>query len=276
MISKSDSIFLRGVAWLACVTIVFQSRFAYGLSTTLQKPLSVESSSRPTIFPNSVPAQSSDIATLVRQTGQVNPSKAAIGVPSTCHCQHGFPQAFAMDPVHAGRMNSGLLKLTCPLLVRAVDALEDDGVIQALNQRLATDSSLQSEIKETHNRHAQVRKAMLSSSELKSIRSKLGDAASGAFLSAGVAGASPTSTDLKCLHAWLADTLFAGETTTLMGDILKKELGMDVSGTSSCQRSCNVNLSSALANPPKPRNKQRLRTSKELERRKRRKKELQQ
>lgn len=45
-----------------------------------------------------------------------------------------------MDPVppvgKKRRINSGMVKLTCPLLVRAVDRLEDDGMIQYYNDRL--------------------------------------------------------------------------------------------------------------------------------------------
>lgn len=237
-----------------------------------------QSSTRPTIFPNSVPVQPSDIATLMRQTGQVNPSKAAIGVPATCACQHGFPQAFAMDPLYAGRINSGLLKLTCPLLVRAVDALEDDGMIQTLTERLLMkdNNTLPAEIHQSHAQHAEVRKMMVSTLEVEQIQSKLGMAGSEAFLNAGVAGASPGSTDLKCLHAWLADALFAGDTR--IGSIIRQELeakGVDLTGTASCQTNCDPTSSAMLADPPKPRNKQRLRTNKEVERRKRRKKELQ-
>lgn len=255
-----------------------------------------QSSQRPTIFPNSQSTTPDDIATLMRQTGQKNPSLAAIGVPKqqsqqACFgCQHGYPQAFAMDPLFNGRINSGLLKLTCPHLVRTVDALEDEGLMEAWNEdiRLEEDTTtLNSLLTERHAVHAQVRQDMVqadaSSEELEAtLKSKLGDKGMQAFLEAGVAGASPGSKDVKCLHAWLADALFFGSTDCnssgghVIGDRIVQTLqsqSISLSGTADCHQFCNPNASIALADPPKPRNKQRLRTSKEVERRKRRKRE---
>ena len=268
------------------------------------KPQKQSSSQCPTRFPQSQQATPSDIATVMRQTGQVQPSRATIGVPTHCRCQHGFPQAVALDPFSAGRINSGLLKLTCPLLVRAVDALEDTGIMEVWNQqRLPTsrgqDKSTQpiiDEMTQRHAVHARVRQAMLSETDVSQIRAKLGDRGTRAFLEAGVAGASPGSHDVKCLHAWLADALFCGEdsdnnktttTTTLMGDRIAHELLsltssssrssssiQDLlSGTPDCHRYCNPVAPLHWADPPKPRNKQRLRTSKETQRRRRRQKE---
>mmetsp|Transcript_42428 Transcript_42428/g.65215 ORF Transcript_42428/g.65215 Transcript_42428/m.65215 type:complete len:299 (+) Transcript_42428:64-960(+) len=274
------------VLWIAC-----RSRLpaTLALSTTTAPHVPVanneQQSQRATTFPNSLPVRSSDVETLIRQTGQVNPSLAAIGIPSTCSCQHGFPQAFSMDPLHAGRINSGTLKLTCPHLVRAVDALEDQGMILAVNQRIFAESEyfaqdgespLRSSMIDAHERHARARRKMLSQEELDIIRSKLGDKGMQSFLEAGVAGASIGSHDSKCLHAWLADALFYGSTP--LGAIIQQELekqNVDLSGTPSCRANCDPACSTSMANPPKPRNKQRLKTRKEIERRKRRKVERQ-
>ncbi|CAB9530151.1 Protein of unknown function (DUF501) [Seminavis robusta] len=247
---------------------------------------STSCSLRQTQFPNSIPVSDADIATLIRQTGQVNPSKAAIGIPSCTNCRHGFPQAFAMDPLPPsntkGRINSGLLKLTCPLLVQAVDALEDDGIIPLWNDRyVKQDQVLQEDIQQTHALHAQVRQKLLQQQPQQPednsdiIRQKLGEKGAEAFLRAGVAGSSPESTDLKCLHAWLADALFRNNNNKV-GNLIQKELqarGVSMTGTDDCRAYCDPNMTGAFS-PPKPRNKQRLRTGKELGRRKRRKQEL--
>ena len=248
---------------------------------------------RKTLFPNSIPVQSSDVQVLQRQTGQVNPSRAAIGVPKVCQCQHGFPQAFAMDPVpprspstkSKPRINSGLVKLTCPHLVRAIDALEDEGLIQTWNEEKFHDWS--SDIQLAHEVHATARQALLlpKGDDRALIASKLGgDRGLQAFLSAGVAAASQISTDLKCLHAWYGDSLFRGPTP--VADSIRQELldrGIDPTGTPDCHYACDPTIlfssesdnliSDEIPPPPKPRNKQRLRTGKEIERRKRRRHE---
>lgn len=258
-------------------------------------------SQRKTCFPNSQQATPDNIITLMRQTGQSNPSKAAIGVPTTCQCQHGFPQAFAMDPLFANRINSGLLKLTCPILVRAIDELEDSGIMETLNEEIlqqkSTGNRMLEEMNERHAVHAEVRRDLLSQEELDHIPSKLGERGTKSFLEAGVAGASPAvpKKDVKCLHAWLADALFMdNKNTGIMGDRIthelaaasllpsssegesSKKISANLSGTSDCHVFCNPTASEGLADPPKPRNKLRLRTGKEIGRRKRRKQEQQQ
>jgi hypothetical protein len=230
-------------------------------------------SMKKTAFPNSIPALQSDVESFIRQTGQISPAKAAIGVPSSCACRHGFPQAFAMDPIHSGRVNSGLLKLTCPLLVRAVDSLEDEGMISVFNERLKANNSFQEATDDAHTVHAASRKELLNDEEVDAVRLKLGECGTTAFLEAGVAGASAGSTDVKCLHAWLADSLFRGETP--MGKAVAKELvdrGVDMTGILTCNVACDPR-SSTTSEPPVPRNKQRLKRGKAIARRKRRKTE---
>lgn len=40
------------------------------------------------------------------------------------------------------QVSSGLFRLSCPLLVQAIDQLEDEGGIENVNARLASDESL--------------------------------------------------------------------------------------------------------------------------------------
>jgi hypothetical protein len=233
---------------------------------------------RPTTFPNSVAVAPDDLLTLTRQTGQVSPSKAASGVPSFCHCRHGFAQAFALDPAppSSGRMTSGLLKLSCPLLVRAVDELEDEGFIQQFNERVATNVELQAAILDAHQTHATARMQMIGQQEetLKTIEEKLGERGATAFMQAGVAAVSFDNVkDVKCLHAWLGDFLFRGAEASPLGAMVAQELaqkGIDLTGNPACHTFCDPS-SSVAVEPPKPRNKQRLKTGKEVARRKRKK-----
>lgn len=210
-----------------------------------------------------------------------------------------------MDPFPANgrRINSGLVKLSCPHLVRAVDELEDEGGIGAMNDIVKDSEVLRRSMVLTHELHAKVRRDMLEDADNADdssnganalamndiLRQKLGDRGAEAFLSSGVAGASAGSTDdVKCLHAWLGDYLFRGvqaeegeddedadvAASTAMGHAVAqvlKERGVDISGTESCKSLCDPS-SNAAPLPPRPRNKQRLKTGKEIARRKRRRK----
>lgn len=292
------------------------------LSLSQQSPQSTTSSSKNrilkrTAFPNSKQTTPEDLECMQRQTGQTAPVNAAIGIPSTCNCRHGFPQAFAMDPFPAtGRINSGLVKLTCPHLVTAIDALEDDGFIQKLSSTLAVSEEWQSAAIQVHEKHARTRYDLLindddeeKDAQLDTLRSKLGDRAAKALMDSGVAGSTTNSLDVKCLHAWMGDHLFFRDETVTDTDTetgvvrvvdvdeedsarsmssemevkhdspigqavcdALKDRGIDVRGTDSCHLACNPQ-STVLASPPNPRNKQRLRSRKEVARRKRRKQE---
>jgi len=261
---------------LLLLLVLSKASLTWTLSSNVETPQQKLGSNRAVTFPNSIAITTADVKTLIRQTGQVSPSKAAIGVPSCCNCQHGFPQVFSLDPLPAtGRINSGLLKLTCPILVRAVDELEDEGLIHGFNKIVQEDPDLQSSILEAHNTHAIARKNGMREGEIESIlETKLGQKGSSAFLQAGVAGsASGNVKDVKCLHAWLGDYLFRGPEKSPLGAMVASELyqkGFELKGTSNCHKFCDPS-SDIAAEPPKPRNKQRLKTSKELARRKRNK-----
>ena len=116
------------------------------------------------IFPNSIPInQPNDILTLQRQIGQIAPGKAAIGKPKCCKCQYGFPQAFTLDPIPDGtnRINSGLIKLTCPILVNAIDQMEDDGYIKIFTNLVKENEILQKSVQESHLIHSTTRKRII-------------------------------------------------------------------------------------------------------------------
>ena len=202
-----------------------------------------------------------------------------------------------MDPIPSGgrRINSGLVKLSCPHLVRAVDELEDEGGIGMMNDMVGKSYELQQSMTLTHEFHAKIRREMVHDGVDNEngravediLRQKLGERGAEAFLSSGVAGASAGSTeDVKCLHAWLGDYLFRGpasagtedgcssdvDASVAMGCAVAQALidrGVDVSGTDVCQSLCDPSSNSQPL-PPRPRNKQRLKTGKEIARRKRR------
>ena len=264
------------------------------------------SSRKPPLFPGSIPIDTpTDITTCINQTGQSAPTNALLGKPAQCQCRHGFTQAYSLDPMPPtqkfkrrkpiDRLNSGLLKLTCPLLVSSVDILEDDGFMKDINRLLEKNSEGEENkwmecFDDAHKIHADARKELILGKEtsdntendsIQILESKLGQRGAKAFLDAGVAGANPSAknADIKCLHAWLADYLFRKvdpsegnliDTSTEhpIGDAIVKALneqGVHVSGTDTCHEICSgcSRTSTADSNAsisvqvPTPRNKQR-------------------
>ena len=263
------------------------------------------------VFPGSVPITEADKETCERQTGQVAPGNALMGMPSFCRCKHGYPQAFSLDPTpptqqfkrrSIDRVNSGLLKLTCPLIVNAIDVLEDEGFMYEINSKLETEEELSKCMQNAHDIHSTTRKKLIFGTSMRItdipmhknetfqlIKSKIGDKGAEHFIGAGVAGANPLSKkrDVKCLHAWLADYLFRitadddhdeGMTTNhpIGEEILKRlsERGIDLTGTDSCHQVCSgkndCKCDDGTVTVPVPRNKQRKKKDKEIGRRKRR------
>ena len=178
------------------------------------------------------------------------------------------------------RLNSGLLKLTCPLLVNAIDVMEDDKFMNEINDKLIADNSdinLVTCMNGAHKVHAETRKELIfgdnnldcsieESDNYKLLESKLGERGAKYFIDAGVAGANPMSkkVDVKCLHAWLGDYLMRSDTIAEhpIGDMIVNELekrGVDISGTEDCHAICSGCSAdtSISVQIPIPRNRQR-------------------
>ena len=241
-------------------------------------PVTSFSAPFPSPFPNSRPVTEDELVTMEKQTGQKSPCQAAIGVPVSCKCGHGYPQAFTLNPMPStGRINSGLVKLTCPMLVNAIDELEDDGYIKEISKKLEANSEWQEQVKQVHEKHAHTRKQLITDDKLNILQDKLGERASLAFMESGVAASTIDSLDVKCLHAWYGDYLFTSpdkESKTsplgeIIGDLLRSR-GIDLAGSENCSSFCDP-LSKTMVQPPNPRNKQRLKSRKEIARRKRKK-----
>lgn len=191
-------------------------------------------------------------------------------------------------------MNSGLLKLSCPLLVNAIDAMEDDGYIANFTSKVQANEFWKESVQESHKKHADARQAILTAKSTSSdnvndslnlLKQKLGDRGANAFLNSGIAGSTVDKPDVKCLHAWMGDYLFhtaSNKNIDVDGDqhehllgaaiasTLAQERQVSLCGTPDCHRYCNPQAVS-VEGPPKARNKQRLKTRKEKDRRKRKK-----
>ena len=230
------------------------------------------------LFPGAIPIESQDITACINQIGQTSPANVLLGKPKFTMCKYGYAQAFSLNPMprtfRSGtseknkqptqRFNSGLLKLTCPLLVNSIDTLEDDGFMSTVNSKLAENEEWMECMNESHATHAMARKKLTlgddndSDQTMNVLQSKLGQRGAKAFLAAGVAGAIPSQSkvDVKCLHAWMADALFHSSMNNnndqatapisnkhhLIGDAIVKALedrGVDISGTDSCNEVCS-------------------------------------
>lgn len=161
-------------------------------------------------------------------------------------------------------------------------------MIQTLSERLEKSEVWKVAARRVHKKHATVRRGILDEDDIEVVRLKLGKKGLQAFLDSGVAGSSADSIDMKCLHAWMGDHLFHEDKKTssdsnteseplspVLGHAVYEALvdkGIDLSGTINCHFACDP-TSTMVAVPPNPRNKKRLKSRKEIARRKRRRKE---
>lgn len=203
----------------------------------------------PLDLPTFVPTPASTAALQCIQERQLGHKVACEGV-SRSMCRHGYPQAFVFHPSRVA-FNSGLFRLSCPVLVRAVDEYEDAGGLEEFNYKLEKSPEMQAEFRRVNARHAQIRKQMAKPEHLvpyieamgqekvgkawyrcKTFRKQKGCGARQSkflthvarvcliqvdqILNSGLAGVTPEKLDdVKCLHANLADYLCTGKPVIL-------------------------------------------------------------
>lgn len=95
------------------------------------------------------PPSDEDLATIERQLGHPVDNIAGVGL----RCKHGHPQAFAFDPTgrnawrgsgqRRSKLESGMFRLSCPLLVRAIDEWESEGAVVRVNDEVGASAELQ-------------------------------------------------------------------------------------------------------------------------------------
>jgi len=186
-------------------------------------------------------------------------------------CKHGCPQAFAFDSLarpgavyrgpgeqprskpRALPLDAGLFRLSCPLLVQAIDEWEREGAVVQLNARVAADGTgaLPSALGDAHRKHAAARRALFGrrlNATLSSappgafVRTMQGVAALGHVLDSGIAGQTRGKQDVKCLHAQAADYLCRNRDNAIGGLVLAElgRRGVDVRGNSQCCNQCDL------------------------------------
>jgi uncharacterized protein len=135
------------------------------------------------------------------------PPRGVAGIAYRCPC--GKPAVVLTRP----RLDDGtpfptLYYLTCPRAVAACSALESQGLMAQMTQRLSDDRDLAQAYRRAHDHYLGDREQLESVPEITGIS----------------AGGMPDR--VKCLHALVAHSLAAGEGLNPLGDEALRELGM--------------------------------------------------
>lgn len=188
-------------------------------------------------------------------------------------CKHGCPQAFAHDSLsrqpmvyrslngelrskpRALPLEAGLFRLSCPLLVAAIDAWEAEGAVVELNGRVAADATgaLPDALRDAHDKHAAARMALFRArldARLAALpaddfaHSAEGQAALRHIVGSGIAGQTREKQDVKCLHAQVADFLCRNGDNAI-GALVLEELrarGVATRGDAACHNQCDLGV----------------------------------
>jgi hypothetical protein len=102
------------------------------------------------------------------------------------------------------KMSSGMIRLSCPHLVKEIDQFEADGGIDIFNKALAagtSDSSLAANFRETNLVHRTLRAAAVTPVEKELMTTKLGEENAKQLMSSGIIGITFDKVDdVKCLY----------------------------------------------------------------------------
>ena len=135
------------------------------------------------------------------------PPRGVAGIAYRCPC--GKPAVVLTRP----RLDDGtpfptLYYLTCPRAVAACSALESQGLMAQMTQRLSDDRDLARAYRQAHDHYLEDRERLESVPEITGIS----------------AGGMPDR--VKCLHALVAHSLAAGEGLNPLGDEALREVWM--------------------------------------------------
>lgn len=167
-------------------------------------------------------------------------------------CRHGWPQAVLYDPLYRekpGKLHrlGDTTRLTCPLLVTAIDALEKAGTMETYNERLKTDPAWSGQLEQVNEAHRLLREGLVADrpAELAEVRQLYGEKVFATAMGAGLASMRPESTEgVKCLHAQVADELIRGGGNLIAQQTLKdiEDTGVSTNGTDECCDNCNLQV----------------------------------
>jgi hypothetical protein len=155
-------------------------------------------------------------------------------------CRHGFVRAMVRYPVgeNCEKMSSNMIRLTCPHLVKEIDALEASGGITAMNSALAWRDDLKDNYKNTNEVWSAVRNDATNEKESDYVEEVLGPEGKKHFFESGIIGVTKGKTDdAKCLHAHVGDLIMRGG--NLIGQLAIKELEKKDINTTGCAGKLN-------------------------------------
>jgi len=172
-------------------------------------------------------------------------------------CRHGWPQAIVYDPLYRERPDKShrlgdTTRLTCPLLVTAIDKLEKGGAMERYNERLLPGADWEGELQKVNEAHRLLRLELIGdrSAELAEVRQILGEQAFAIAMRSGLASLRPEARpDVKCLHAQVADELVRGGDNPIAKQVLRdiEDQGVLIHGSEECCDNCDVRVPLPLA-----------------------------
>ena len=141
-------------------------------------------------------------------------------------CNYGFPRAIVRFPVGNG-IQSGMIRLTCPHLVKAIDEFEADGGINKINTKLSQESDkgnlLRNNFLNINSAWKTIRNMSVTDEDRELVKKTLPISSYDHFFGTGIIGITLNKVDdVKCLHAHTADYLVRGDNK--IGEWTLKEL----------------------------------------------------
>lgn len=188
------------------------------------------------------------------------PGEASLGrqtVGAGKRCRHGWPQAIVYDPLYREKAGKSYrlgdtTRLTCPMLVTAIDKYEKKGAMERYNERLAPGEEWAGQLQKVNEAHRLLRLQLIGdrSEELEEVKSLLGDNAFSIAMRSGLASLRPEAKpDVKCLHAQVADELCRDGDNRIAQQVLKdiEDQGVPINGSDECCDNCNTQVPLELA-----------------------------
>lgn len=230
------------------------------------------------------PITQTDRDTMFRQIVK----RRAYPVACSSRCKHGYPQVFVHAPMHVLKVASdigGISKqsgkihpdtrkakkkngqaehafawLTCPMLNKEIDSLEEGGAIDDVAAVVARTPNLSDKLESAHETVPDARRWLLPEKWRQELESNTNSPVCNSkqaqyshskhiLFSTGLAGVSLGNKKevgnwkgnrVKCLHAHVGDFLVRGSLNPV-GDLVLRNLrnkGVDISGTNECWREC--------------------------------------
>eukprot|EP00596_Hydrurales_sp_CCMP1899_P000823 CAMPEP_0119034520 /NCGR_PEP_ID=MMETSP1177-20130426/1503_1 /TAXON_ID=2985 /ORGANISM="Ochromonas sp, Strain CCMP1899" /LENGTH=309 /DNA_ID=CAMNT_0006991999 /DNA_START=160 /DNA_END=1089 /DNA_ORIENTATION=+ len=195
-------------------------------------------------FPSAIYPENTDQQVIEQR--QINRSAIGLFGVEKARCKHGFPQAYVQYPVGNG-ISSGMVRLSCPHLVKAVDEYERQGALDEFDALVADYDSKQGEMLRSsfgtvNEAWRDIKMAAVTPGDLVMMNKKLGQDGANSLMNSGIIGCTFGKLQVKCLHAHIGDHMIRGD--NLIGEVALEKLterGVDVKGCGDCWQQCDLN-----------------------------------